>query len=287
MIFDRRKRFVLVLAAALSATAQQPHTGHGPRAELFVARARPENVTGRARANDSPATATGAFILSADATKFTYRITYDSLSGPPSAIHVHDFAAGRDGKVVLTICDNAAIRRCPNGTNGTITGFWPRDRVEPLSAALIREAAVMRLYLDIHTQVQKDEVRGQLTPATWMVHSDELTASIGDGEREGSGTAAFFVTPLPQSTQLTFDITIAGGTAGSIDFVDAQKDSRPLFRLDPRDGKNVQRRGGTISGRIDGLEKQPELIEALRAGRVVIRASTGTRTMTGRIVPVE
>ncbi len=89
---------------------------------------------------------TGAFVL--DASGLRYRITVDSLSGPMTAAHFHNAAAGTNGGVIQPI----------TFTGNTATGVWA------ITPAQVAELLAGRIYVNVHTAANPGgEVRGQVT----------------------------------------------------------------------------------------------------------------------------
>lgn len=98
--------------------------------------------------NDGSGTGKGAFTYDTDTKQLTYTITYDELTGPATAGHIHGPAApGANARVVVPF----AVPESPISGTATLTD----DQAE----ALLTE----RLYVNIHTAANKaGEIRGQI-----------------------------------------------------------------------------------------------------------------------------
>lgn len=274
-------------AAALARAQHQETTGsvHGaPKRTLFTARARPEEVAGAGRRRGN-ATGTGAFIISADARSVEYQFTWDGL--PTSqilAIDLHNFGAGAAGKSSVTeLCGPNLPCRVVRG-GGTISGTWaiPPD--------LVHELAAERIYVDVHTASEPEgALRGQILPLPWMVHSRQFVLRLSrPGEDGVNGTGTFYVTPFPQGTQLTFDLTVVGLPGDNVS-VEVRR-GKAATRL-PVDGEAVRRRGGTISGTVKSgrgvTALPPALLDTIESGGAEVIVRAGRQVVaSGRLVPV-
>ncbi len=77
------------------------------------------------------ASGTGSFVLNAAKTELTFEITVDGLSGPITAAHFHNAAAGVGGPFVRTITSSFS---------NTASGIWKStDGSESLTPALVTE----------------------------------------------------------------------------------------------------------------------------------------------------
>lgn len=258
---SRIARTLFCVTAALTAAAQH----HGmPKKTLFTARARAADVA-------SDASATGAFILSADAKSVRYRITWDRLRSEKIAlIDLHNFAEGKAGPSVHTLCGRAAAA-CPQTAGGTIEGTWS------IPGPLTRELGVQRIYVDIHTSAaDSGEIRGQVLPLPWMVHSEQFIA------RMRNGTATLYITPFPRGTEVQFDVTVAGLKGRPAVEVHRAGARVATLRIDDT---NVKTRGSTVSG----VVKDPTaaLLAAIRSGNATLAVvSRGTVVRSGKLEPV-
>lgn len=262
--------FVLCPLFALPSSGQ-PHSM--ARRTLFTARADSEQVAPRVQVR-SDASATGAFIISADAKSVSWRLTWDGLrSEKVDTIDLHDFGWGAVGKSVTTLCSYATTP-CPQASAGTIEGTWA------IPPALTRELGVERIYVDVHTSAAKDgEIRGQVLPLPWMVHSDQFIAKMKNG------TATLYITPFPRGTQLQFDVTVAGLPAAEA-VVAISRGGRRIATFSV-DGKSVRRRGGTISAIVQGPPISADLLSAIHAGNATIAVVSKNKTVSsGTLVPV-
>jgi hypothetical protein len=258
------------------------------RQTLFTARARPEEVVGK-RSRRSLATATGAFLLAADAKSIKYQLTWDRTETAEGLrIDLHNFAKGAPGKVVAVLCGDSG-RPCPAAQGGTIEGTWPID------PKLAHELAAERIYVDIHTAASRDgEVRAQVLPLPWMVHSRQYLVRLGrPNERAANGTGTFYVTPFPQGTRLTFDLTVAGLPDGNVE-LELRRRGGTAARL--RVDRGLVRRGGTVSGILEvgrgGAGKgvaplSPGLLTTIEAKDVILAVLVdGKVVSSGSLVPV-
>jgi hypothetical protein len=249
-----------------------------PMRTLFTARVSSDEVVPPAARSD--AAATGAFTISADARSVVYRLTWDGLrSEKISTIDVHDFGRGKAGASVFQLCGGDA-GACPQQKGGTVEGTWS------IPQPLTRELGVERLYVDIHTSAATGgEIRGQILPLPWMVHSEQFVAALrrNAGDTPGNGTATLYITPFPQGTQLQFDVTVAG-LADDAAAVIIRRGGRPIATLRVnRD--SIRRRGATISAVI--RDPPADLLSAIRSGRAVIAVvSKTTMVSSGPLVPV-
>lgn len=248
-----------------------PDHSHGrPQQTLFTARATASAVIPSAQ-RFLEANGTGALIMSADAQSILYRFTWDRLSsGPITAIHVHNFGRGGVGAVVATLCGDSSTT-CPDTKGGTIEGVWK------INAALARELAVERMYIDVHTTGASDgELRGQILAVPWMVHSEQFVVRLRHGRHDqpGIGTATVYLTPFPQGLQLQFDLTVMG-LPDEDAVLEIRTGSKNALAGTLRiDGNSIRRQGGTISGVLRAAEPttplNQSLASALRSGKATL-----------------
>ncbi|MBI4429710.1 MAG: CHRD domain-containing protein [Ignavibacteriales bacterium] len=108
---------------------------------------------------NTPATGTGAFILSTDRSQLKYDISYRGLSGPLSAGgHFHAGPPGVVGPVVRAITGGGP----PPDT--TFSGVWSSsDGTQPLTSALVDSLFAGKIYVNFHTTANGGgEIRGPL-----------------------------------------------------------------------------------------------------------------------------
>lgn len=107
---------------------------------------------------------TGAFVINADGSEVGFTFTYSDLTGPPTAMHFHNAAAGESGGVAQKICGQGPqaglISSCPSGNSGTVAGVWQ------IPSASLTNLLNGNLYVNIHTSTNGGgEVRGQMSAA--------------------------------------------------------------------------------------------------------------------------
>lgn len=143
---------------------------------------------------------TGSFALDDTEVSLAFDLSVDGLSGPITAAHFHNAAAGVDGPVVRTLTFGSSA-----------TGSWTRTDSEPLTAALVAELKAGRIYANIHTAARPGgEIRGQL--AALAVGEAGFTARLsGDQEVPDVTTSATGTGSLVLNaarTELSFEITV-------------------------------------------------------------------------------
>ncbi|MGA7160984.1 MAG: CHRD domain-containing protein [Bacteroidota bacterium] len=150
-----------------------------------------------------PGVGIGAFILNSNATQLYYNITVDGLSGPLTAGHFHDAAAGVAGGVVktLTFVNNHAV------------GVWSStDATQPLTDSLLSELLDGRLYVNVHTTANPGgEIRGQVLLKSGVGFTAMLDSAQETPAPVGSvpGTGTLWVT-LGTNGQITYGGTVTG-----------------------------------------------------------------------------
>ena len=100
---------------------------------------------------------TGTVTLSVDRTQLEYQFTLSGLTGPVSAAHFHNAAAGSTGAAVFGISDMVSE------SNGqvTATGTWQFDTANDLDEAA--EILAGNIYVNFHTaENPAGELRGQI-----------------------------------------------------------------------------------------------------------------------------
>src|SRR5206468_667788 len=96
------------------------------------------------------------FALNADKT-LQYSVTVQNLTGPPTASHIHQAAAGVNGPVIVTL-DPSPV----TGTSGTYSGT-----TSALTDAQVTALQTDGLYVNVHTAANPGgEIRGQIGAIT-------------------------------------------------------------------------------------------------------------------------
>jgi len=94
---------------------------------------------------------TGTFTATLTGTKLTWTLTFQKLSGTPSAAHIHLGRPGKAGPVAVPLCGP-----CTSGVTATAT----------LSSAQVAAVLVGSTYVNVHTAKNPNgEIRGQITTA--------------------------------------------------------------------------------------------------------------------------
>jgi hypothetical protein len=95
------------------------------------------------------------------ATSMRWRLGWFSLTGRPTAAHLHIGARGKQGAVIVFLCGTAKVP-CRNNRGG----------VTDLSAAQAQALERGNIYVNIHTKKNPGgEVRGQLRPARLWIRA--------------------------------------------------------------------------------------------------------------------
>ncbi len=98
--------------------------------------------------NDSPGTGQGTFSYNTDTKQLRFTITYDGLTGPATAAHIHGPAAADANAGVIV---PFAVPESPISGTATLT--------EEQAAALLAG----RTYVNVHTNTHRGgEIRGQI-----------------------------------------------------------------------------------------------------------------------------
>ena len=148
-------------------------------------------------------TAAGTACLTLTSAGVQFFVTAEGLSGPISAIHIHNAQAGVNGPVVRTLTGNL--------WGNTAEGLWTSADAEPLTPALIDELLKGNLYVNVHTAANPGgEIRGQIA----VSGGAHFTANL-EGNQEnppltvgGTGTASLTLT----EEALIYKITVSGLT---------------------------------------------------------------------------
>ena len=94
---------------------------------------------------------TGTFTGTLIGSKLTWTLTFQKLTGPASAAHIHLARPGKAGPVAVPLCGP-----CTSGASGTAT----------LSAAQVAAVVGGGAYVNVHTAKNPNgEIRGQITQA--------------------------------------------------------------------------------------------------------------------------
>jgi hypothetical protein len=96
--------------------------------------------------------AIGHFDATLSGTTLTWSLTFDHLSGPASASHIHAGLRGKAGPVMVPLCGP-----CKSPASGTATGLTA-DQIKTLTSG--------GTYVNVHTAKNPNgEIRGQITVA--------------------------------------------------------------------------------------------------------------------------
>jgi len=115
-----------------------------------------------------------------DDTRIEFSLTYEDLTAPPLAAHVHFGQRGVAGGVSYFLCGGGGKPACPASTSGAISGtVVAADVVGPTAqgiaagdlAAIIQMMRAGFSYANMHTPLHPaGEIRGQLRPARGHEH---------------------------------------------------------------------------------------------------------------------
>lgn len=170
------------------------------------------NLTGNQEnpAITTPATGTGAFVLTEDGLGFS--ITFEGLD--MTAAHFHAGPIGANGGVVRNLGDDFFGK--------TATGIWTSADGQPLTDELIKELLLGNLYVNVHTTANPGgEIRGQVIPTSGTAFTAALTGTQENPavttDAKGTGFFAFTNAGLAYSITVEgLDMTAAHFHAGSI-----------------------------------------------------------------------
>jgi hypothetical protein len=114
-------------------------------------------------------------VLNKEQTSISFTLTYDGLSGPPAAAHVHFGPTKVNGGVMVFFCGGGGKPACPATTSGTVTGtITAADIVGPTAqgiapapagqfADIVRALLTGNAYVNMHTAMfPGGEIRGQV-----------------------------------------------------------------------------------------------------------------------------
>lgn len=156
----RRIALTLGLTLAFLAGALPAHAGTYYAATMSAAQEVPPTP--------SPGTGQGWAVLNNAETMLTVGGTYNALTGPPTAMHIHRAARGVNGGVAVPLV---------MGPGNTFSAVWA---IPAADVVLLKTGG---LYLNIHTAAfGGGEIRGQLT--------SRLYSSVADGAEEVPPTGA-------------------------------------------------------------------------------------------------
>lgn len=143
-----RKLVLLLLAGTVAALAVTAYAGAARHANPIMIAAKltaKEEVPPQVVKNTK---ASGSFTGDITGHKLTWTLKFSGLTGPATAAHIHLGAMGVSGNVVVPLCGP-----CKSPRHGTAT----------LSAALLKDLKVHKLYVNVHTAKNPNgEIRGQL-----------------------------------------------------------------------------------------------------------------------------
>lgn len=107
-----------------------------------------------------------------DDSQIDFELTYENLSGPPAAAHVHFGQRGVAGGVSFFLCGGGGKPACPASNSGTVTGkVVAADVLGPAAQGIAAGnlAAILQMmragysYANMHTALRPGgEIRGQL-----------------------------------------------------------------------------------------------------------------------------
>ncbi len=154
------------------------------------------NLTGAQEVPPVTTNARGAAAVTVNDAGITFNATVTGLSGPIQAAHFHNAAPGVNGPVVRTI--TGAFR------NNTAAGLWRSNDTEALSNALLRQAFLGNLYLNIHTAANLNgEIRGQVRSGASILTS---VASRETQTPSAFSLAQNYPNPFNPETEIRYEL---------------------------------------------------------------------------------
>ncbi|MCG3157320.1 MAG: hypothetical protein DKINENOH_03952 [bacterium] len=142
----------------------------------------------------------GMFTLNAAQDALTFTIRVSSLSGPITAAHFHNAAAGVAGPVVRNITFVGEVA----------SGSWLSTDAQPLTPALVAELLAGRIYVNVHTAANPGgEIRGQLVTGVPIDLFAALNGSQEVPPVQTPATGAGVFTLSGDGDSLTFDVTVS------------------------------------------------------------------------------
>jgi hypothetical protein len=110
--------------------------------------------------------------VSPDDSQIEFELTYENLSGPPGAAHVHFGQRGVAGGVSFFFCGGGGKPACPASNSGTVTGtVVAADVLGPTAqgisagnlAGILQMIRAGYAYANVHTSKHPSgEIRGQI-----------------------------------------------------------------------------------------------------------------------------
>ncbi len=145
----------------------------------------------------------GMLVLNAEQDELKFNLRIRGLSGPMTAAHFHNAAAGSNGPVVRTLTLDFQ--------GEVASGDWKSSDSEPLTLSLVAELLAGRIYVNVHTALNPGgELRGQVL----LGKKKNFVAAINGGQEvppvttAANGAAAMLLDSLGSS--LSFNIAVNG-----------------------------------------------------------------------------
>jgi len=149
----------------------------------------------------SSASGTGVVRLSNAGDEAVFDVTVCDLTGPFTAAHFHNAAAGGAGPVVRTITTEF--------TGNSAYGVWTASDAEPLTTQLVDELLAGNLYFNVHTAANgPGELRGQVNSPGLITSVERIGAS--ESVPEAFTLSQNFPNPFNPSTEIRFTLREAG-----------------------------------------------------------------------------
>ena len=207
----------------------------------------------------------GMFVLNESQTELSYNVSVHGLSGPITASHFHNAAAGVNGPVVRNI----------TFTDGVASGVWSTtDATQPLTPELLAALLAGELYVNVHTAANPGgEIRGQV-----LVGEAKNFSAMLNGAQENppvttnaSGTGSFTLNAT--GSELSYEVSVSGlsGPISASHFHNAAIGvNGPVVRA-------ITFTNGTSSGVWSNSDTQaltPALVAELLAGKIYVNVHT-------------
>ncbi|KAA0231755.1 CHRD domain-containing protein [candidate division KSB1 bacterium] len=221
----------------------------------------------------------GMFVLNEAQTELSYNVSVHGLSGPITASHFHNAAAGVNGPVVRNI----------TFTDGVASGVWSTtDATQPLTPELLAALLAGELYVNVHTAANPGgEIRGQV-----LVGEAKNFSAMLNGAQENppvttnaSGTGSFTLNAT--GSELSYEVSVSGlsGPIAASHFHNAAIGvNGPVVR-------DIVFTNGTASGvwnSGDGQALTPALVAELLAGKIYVNVHTAANPggeIRGQVLP--